>query len=416
MQYMLFLGAAAILLPLANSKDSDNPFFQEWDTPFAVPPFDRIKLEHYQPAFDEGMKLHRREIAAIVNQRSAPTFQNTVEAMDRSGQMLSRVANVFFSMKSSMTSDAMEGIARDVAPRLSQHQDEILLDSLLFQKVERVYQERDRLGLAPEPRRLLEQYYKDFVRGGAKLPSQQKERLKAINAELSLLSLKFGDNVLKEDNRFELVLGEKADLVGLPENVIAAAADAAAERGHKGQWAFTLHKPSMIPFLQYSPRRDLREKIYTAYLQPRQPRRRVGQQGDGVPHDRAAHGAGQTARLRDPRGVRPRREHGQDAGERAQAAGPTVAAGPGASREGKRPKCRRMIDEEGGRFKLQSWDWWYYAERVKKANYDLDEEMLRPYFNWRTCSTALSAWRRAVRIAVRQAFRHPQVPRRRRGV
>jgi len=364
---------------LTGSKRSSNPFFGEWDTPFEVPPFDEIKLEQYKPAFDEGMKQHKEEIEAIVENESEPTFENTIEAMDRSGAMLARVSRVFFAMRSSMTNDDIEAIAKDVAPRLSKHRDEIRLNDALFQKVRVVYEQRAKLDLTPEQDKLLEEYHKRFVRGGAKLPPEEKERVKELNAELSVLSLKFGENVLKENNRFELVIDDKADLDGLPSSVIAAAAETATERGHEGKWVFTLHKPSMIPFLQYSERRELREKIYKGYIN----------RGDNDDELDNKETLARMATLRIERaGLLGYETHAHYVLEENMAKKPENVYKlldelwkPALKRaKAEAADMQKMIDDEGGDFKLQSWDWWYYAERVKKAKYDLDEEMLRPYF------------------------------------
>ena len=367
------------VLALFASRASANPFFSEWDTPFAVPPFDKIKLEHYQPAFDEGMRLHEKEIAAIIENTDAPTFANTIEAMDRGGDMLDRVSHVFFSMRSSMTSEELEAIAKDVVPKLSQHQDEILLDDGLFQRVQAVYQQRERLDLTPEQQKLLEEYHKSFVRGGAKLPEDKKERLKQINVQLSLLSLKFGENVLKENNRFEMVVEEQSDLAGLPPGVIAAAAETATERGHQGKWVFTLHKPSLIPFIQYSEKRGLREKIYTAYINR-------GNHDDELDNKETL---AKMAALRVERAeLLGYKTHAHFVLEENMAKQPENVYKllgdlwkPALKRaKAEAAEMQKMIDREGGDFKLQSWDWWYYAERVKKAKYDLDENTLRPYF------------------------------------
>ena len=373
---LMSLTMTALMNPITYAA---NPFFSEWTTPFGVPPFDQIQIEHYVPAFEEAMKLHRQEIRAIVANQSAPTFSNTIEALDRSGAMLDRVRNVFFSMESSMSNDEIQAIARDMAPKLSQHRDEIRLDDQLFQRVKSVYDAKDQFDLTPEQGKLLKEFYKDFVRGGANLPADKKEELKEINARLSVLSVKFGDNVLKEDNRFELVIEDKADLAGLPDNVIAAAAEAADERDHSAKWVFTLHKPSMIPFLQYSQRRDLREKIYQAYIER-------GNHGDELDNNEIL---AETAVLRAKRArLLGYETHAHYVLEENMAKVPeNVYKLLG---EVWRPAIKRareeatamqqMIDQEGGHFKLASWDWWYYAEKVKKAKYDLDEEMLRPYF------------------------------------
>lgn len=383
MRLILALGAVALAMLLAGSKGSANPFLVKWDTPFGVPPFDGIKLEHYGPAFDEGMKLHRKEIEAITKDAASPTFENTVEALERSGERLSRVSRVFFAMRSSMTNEDIEAIAKDVAPKLSKHRDEIRLNDSLFRRVEAVYEQRDQLGLNPEQHKLLEEQYKDFVRGGAKLAADEKGRLKEINAELSLLSLKFGENVLKENNRFELVIEDKVDLAGLPAGVVAAAAEAAAEaaadRGHEGKWVFTLHKPSMIPFLQYSEKRGLREKIYKGYINR-------GNHGDELDNKEIL---AKMAALRVERAKLLGYEtHAHYVLEENMAKKPKNVYDlldqlwkPALKRaKSEAADMQKMIDEDGGGFRLASWDWWYYAERVKKAKYDLDEEMLRPYF------------------------------------
>jgi len=379
MKRVFILGAVGIPLLLTGSMASANPFSAEWDTPFGVPAFDKIKPEHYRPAFDEGITLHEKEIAAIIESGATPTFENTIEALERSGAMLDRVINVFFAMRSAMTSDEIEAIAKDVAPKLSKHRDGILLDDRLFQKVEAVYQRKGELGLTPEQAKLLEEHRKSFVRGGAKLAPDKKQELKDVNVELALLSLKFGENVLKENNRFEMVIEDKADLAGLPDSVVSAAADTAAERGHEGKWVFTLHKPSMIPFLQYSPKRGLREKIYKGYINR-------GNHGDELDNKETA---AKMAALRVQRAKLLGYEtHAHFVLEENMAKEPQAVCKlldelwkPALARaKAEAGEVQRMIDDEPGPFKLQSWDWWYYAEKIRKAKYALDEEMLRPYF------------------------------------
>jgi len=380
---LLILMAVAVTL-LTGSRSEANPFFTEWKTPFGVPPFDVIELEHYLPAFDEGMKQHDREIAAIVDNGAAPTFENTIEAMDRGGAVLNRVAHVFFAMKASMTNDRIEAIAKDMAPKLSKHSDAIVLSARLFQRVRAVYRQKDELGLTTEQSKLLEESYKSFVRGGAKWDAQKKERLKEINVQMSLLSLKFGENVLKENNRFEMVVDDDDDLVGLPSGVVAAAAETATERGHEGKWVFTLHKPSMIPLLQYSGRRELREKIYKGYIN----RGNHDDEFDNkktlaalaalrveraqlLGYETHAHFVLEECMAKEPENVYQLLD---------QLWPPALARAKVEAADMQKMIDENMIDGEGGQFKLQSWDWWYYAEKVKKAKYDLDEEMLRPYF------------------------------------
>jgi peptidyl-dipeptidase Dcp len=375
----LLLGIIALAVILTGSKQSANPFFSEFATPHGVPPFDEIVLAHYDEAFGEAMKRHNEEVNAIAVTRDRPTFENTIEALERSGAMLSRVSNVFFAMNSCMTNEDMQAIAKDVAPKLSAHYDEISLNEHVFAKVKSVYEQREHLDLTPEQNKLLEEQYKGFVRGGALLSKENKVRFKAINEKLSVLSLNFGENVLKENNKFELVIENEADLAGLPDNAIAGAAEAAVERGHEGKWVFTLHKPSMIPFLQYSKKRDLREKIYLAYINR-------GNNGDEL--DNKAILAEMVALRAERASLLGYETHAHYVLDDNMAKKPKNVykllneLWPPALERAKMElaEMQAIIDAERGGFELQSWDWWYYAEKLKKQKYDLDEEMLRPYF------------------------------------
>lgn len=396
-----------LLMTTTTAMASDNPFFSEWKTPFGVPPFPEIKLEHYAPAFEEGMKQQKREVAAIVENTAAPTFANTVEALDRSGDLLGKVSLVFFAMKSSMTNDDLEAVAKQVVPELSKHSDEILLNDALFRRIEAVYEQRNKLNLTGEQLRLLEEDYKNFVRGGAKLSPEKKARLTEINAELSLLSLSFGDHVLKENNRFEMVLDKEADLAGLPADVIAAAAETAKEKGHEGKWVFTLHKPSLIPFLQYSERRDLREKIYKGYIER-------GNHDDELDNKKIC---AQMAALRVEKAkLLGYPTHAHFVLEDNMAKEPEQVYEllhklwkPALARaKAEAADMQKMIDAESGGFKLQSWDWWYYAEKVKKAKYDLGETMLRPYLKLENVIDG--AFEVATRLYGLQFEKHPEVP------
>ncbi len=398
---------ATLLMTATSASASENPFFTEWNTPFGVPPFDQIKIEHYAPAFEAAMKQQKDEVAAIAGSPSAATFENTVEALERSGALLDRVANVFFAMKSSLTNDELEAVAKDIVPRLSKHSDEILLSDPLFRRIEAVCEKPDKSGLTAEQSRLLEESYKSFVRGGARLSPEKKARLTQINAELSLLGLDFAEHLLKENNRFELVIGDKANLDGLPEGVIAAAAETASGRGHEGKWVFTLHKPSMIPLLQYSSRRELRQKIYQAYIN-------CGNHDDELDNKKIC---ARMAALRV---------------EKAQLLGyhthahfvleENMANEPGkvyellrklwtpalARAKSEAAEMQKLIDAEDGRFELQPWDWWYYAEKVKKARYDLDETMLRPYLKLENVIDG--AFDVATRLYGLQFQKRPDVP------
>jgi peptidyl-dipeptidase Dcp len=375
----LLMAAAGCAKKTVETPAPANPFFSEFRTPFGVPPFDAIKPEHFMPAFDEGIADQKAEIEAIIQNTEPPSFPNTLEALDRSGALLKRVNAVFENLNSSNTSPELQQIAKDVAPKLAKHQDDIALDPGLFARVKSVYEGRGTLTLTPEQSRLLEETYKGFVRGGANLPPDKQSRFRQINEELAVLTVKFGENILKENDAFELVIDNKDDLAGLPAAVVAAAAQTAVERGKPGKWAFTLAKPSLIPFLQYSERRDLRERMFTAYIMR-------GNNGNEL--DNKAN-AVRIATLRV---------------ERANLLGyPTHAAYVLEENMAKTPEAvhaflekiwkpalakaraeaaemQAMIRAEGGDFELRPWDWWYYAEKLRKAKYDLDDSALRPYF------------------------------------
>ena len=272
---LIILAALAVLTvscakkeaPPAPPAPTENPFLSAWTTPFETPPFDKITTAHYMPAFEAGMAAHKKEIAAVINDPEPPTFANTIEALEKSGALLTKVANVFFNLTSADTNEEMQKIEAAVAPLLSKHQDDINLDPKLFARVKAIEDGKAQLTLTPEQAMLLDKTYKVFVRGGANLDEAKKAEFRTINEELSVLTQKFGENVLKEDNGFALVLDKPEDLAGLPEAVVQGAAEAAKRRSlGEGKWIFTLHKPSCIPFFQYSARRDLREKLFTAFI------------------------------------------------------------------------------------------------------------------------------------------------------
>jgi peptidyl-dipeptidase Dcp len=361
------------------ASESVNPFFSAWTTPFETPPFDQIKETHYLPAFQEGMARQKKEIEAIVIAADPATFANTVEALEKSGALLTRVSNVFFNLTSANTNDEMQKIESTVAPLLAKHQDDILLDPVLFARVKAVSGQRDKLNLTPEQARLLDKFYRNFVRGGANLDEARKAELRKVNQELSVLSVKFGDNVLKEDNNFALIIEMKEDLAGLPQAVIDGAAEAAKKRGLDGKWVFTLHKPSCIPFFQYSARRELREKLFKAFINR-------GNNDDAFDNKAIA---AKIAALREQRAVLlGYKTHADYVLEENMAKNPqgvfklldqlwTPAL---AMAKKEALELQGLIAKEGGSFKLEAWDWWHYAEKLKKAKYDLDDETLKPYF------------------------------------
>ena len=374
----LYIFIAGLLL-WSCSVQEENPLFSEFNTPFQVPPFDKIMEEHYMPAFKEGMKQQQKEIEAIVLNPETPTFGNTFEAMESSGALLRKVSNVFGVLNGSMTNEKMQKIAKEIAPLRSKHWDDILLNEKLFQRIKEVYGKKDKMNLTEEQQILLEKYYKDFVRSGAILDEEKKAKLREINQELSLLSVQFGENILKENNRFELIIDKEEDLAGLPQSVITGAVEAAVERGKEDKWVFTLHKPSMIPFLQYSEKRKLREEIFTAYISR-------GNNNDELDNKTIL---SRIAALRvEKANLLGYKTHADFVLENNMAKKPENVydfldqlwkpALKMAKAEAK--ELQEMIHKEGKDFALQPWDWWYYVEKLKKAKYDLDEEMLRPYF------------------------------------
>jgi peptidyl-dipeptidase Dcp len=366
-----------LCLPLAAA--ADNPFLSPHKTPFDTPPFDRIQLAHYLPAMQEGMNRQQAEIDAIVANPKAPTFENTIVAYDMSGQLLGEVSAVFYSLLSAATSQPMQDLANELAPLLSAHNDNIALNGRLFARIKAVYDRRQKLKLDEVQRYLLENTYRGFVRSGALLDEKQKERLREINKEHSLLALKFSDNVLAETNSSYIVIDGKDDLAGLPEGVVSEAADAAKAKNLEGKWVFTAQKTSWIPFLQYSPRRDLRHALYACFFM----------RGD---RDNDKDNKALLQRI-----LVLREERYRLLGYKTPAdyyLEPRMAKTPAAVSEflkrlwapslerakGEVAEMQRLIDQEQGGFKLEPWDWWYYAEKVRKAKYDLDDAALRPYF------------------------------------
>ncbi len=356
-----------------------NPFDTAWDTPFGTPPFEKIKVHHYKPALKKGMKLQKQAIDAIINNPETPDFENTIAALEFSGLQLMRVQDVFYNMTESMTNARMQAVEKEMAPLLSAHGDDILLNASLFARIKSVWEKRDQLDLTREQNKVLDDTYKNFVRNGANLNEADQAELRKINEELSVLSVQFGENVLKETNRFELVIDNQADLAGLPAAVISAASEAAEKKGYTGKWLFTIQKPSLIPFLQYSEKRDLREKMFKAYIMK-------GDHNDELDNKKIL---SRMASLRVKKAkLLGYPTYADFVLEKNMAKVPENVFRlldqlwkPALKRaRGEAGMLQEMIDEEGGGFKLKPWDWWYYAEKVKKAKYNLDEEALRPYF------------------------------------
>lgn len=374
----IILLAGLSLTGILSAKGGDNPLLKPYNTPFNVPPFDQIKTEHFMPAFEEGMKQHNAEIKAIVENKEAANFKNTIEALEKSGSLLNEVATVFYNLTSANTNKELQQISQKAAPLFSKHSDNISMNMDLFKKVKAVYQQKDKLKLTSEQSRLLDNTYKSFVRNGADLDAPKQAKLREINEKLSLAELKFGENLLAETNGFQLILDKKEDLAGLPQSLIDAAADDAAKAGHKGKWMFTLQNPSVMPFLQYSSRRDLREKMYKGYSSR-------GNQDNKYDNKKI---------INDITNLRIERSNLLGFNSYADyVLEETMAKTPAnvyklmdqiwapaleASKK-EAAALQTMIDAEGGNFKVEPWDWRYYTEKLRKEKYDLDEEQIRPY-------------------------------------
>lgn len=262
----LILLLTPVLFMITNTActESENPFFQTYNTPHQTAPFKKIKLAHYEPAFAEGMKQQMKEIDEITSNTELPTFENTIVALEQTGELLNRVAGVFYNLTSAETNDEMELLAQKIVPMLTEHSNYINLNEALFARVKAVYEQKDNLSLSEEQAKLLENTYIGFIRRGANLKGEEKERYKALSTQLSTLSLQFGERNLKETNSYQLVINNKEQLSGLPDGIIEAAAETAKEKGVDG-WVFTLNAPSYVPFMKYADSRELRKELYMAY-------------------------------------------------------------------------------------------------------------------------------------------------------
>ena len=375
----LFFALMIGTIMVACTAKTDNPFFQSYENEFGAPPFDKIKTEHYMPAFTEGMKQHQAEIDSIANNTEAPTFANTIEKMDFSGELLKKVSSAFFNVQSADTNDDLDSIAKEITPELTAHNDNIYLNDKLFQRVKTLYDNRTNLGLTAEQNRLLEKYYKNFIRSGAALNETQKAGLREINKELSSAELNFAQNVLAETNAYQKFVTSKDELKGLPEGVIQAAAEGAKEAGKEGQWLFTTQKSSFIPVLQYGENRELRKELLMAYT-------------TRCNHDNANDNKKLINTI-----MKLRVKKAQLLGFESPAAfilDNTMAKTPEAvysflqtvwtpavaKAKVEAAELQKMMDAEKKGEKLEAWDWWYYTEKLRKEKFDLNEEELKPYF------------------------------------
>ena len=381
MKKSLFTIAVASLVVMSackNRDNMDNPFFSDWGTPYNIPAFEKIKPEHYMPAFEEGMRRQNAAIDSIVNNPEPATFENTIEAYEYSSPLLDEVGGVFFNLAESNNTEKMQKLAEKIMPKLSEHSDNIALNAKLFARVKSVYDQRDSLNLEPEQRRLLEETYKGFVRSGANVPEEKQERFREINSQLASLTLRFGNNQLKATNDFRLVL-EKEQLGGLTPSQIETAKEAAdADKKTKGKYVITLDNPSLMPFLTYSSDRELRHQIWEAYS------------------TRCTNGKYDNRAIIDSI-VNLRLERAQILGFDSYAdyvLDDCLAKTPQAvysllmqvwrpalaKAKAECAEYQQMIQADGDTFALQPWDWRYYSERLRKERYNLDEDSIRPYF------------------------------------
>mgnify|MGYP000501034551 FL=1 len=375
----IFILATSCMMYSCTTQTETNPFVSEFQTEHGVPPFDKIKLEHYEPAFLKGIEEQNANIDAIVNNSEAPTFENVIVALDNSAPILDRVSAIFYNMTDAEKTPGLNELSIKIAPTLSEHSDNISLNQELFKKVNAVYQQKESLKLTTEQERLLEETYKDFVRSGANLSPEKQARLREINKQLSTLGLTFSDNILNENNAFKLYIDKEEDLAGLPEWFRQSAAEEAKADGQEGKWLFTLGNASRLPFLQYSENRPLREQIYKAYINR-------GNNNDKNDNKKI---------ITDIVSLRL---------EKAQLLGfdcysnfvldNTMAKSsatvmdflnnlwsyslPKAKAEA--ADLQKIMEKEGKGEKLEAWDWWYYTEKLRKEKYNLEEDEIKPYF------------------------------------
>ncbi len=367
------------VLAIGCSSQTENILLEDWETPFETPPFDGIKDEHFMPALLAAMEIEKAEVEAIADNDQEPTFENTIVALEESGELLERVDRVFSALNSANTNEELQKISKEVAPLQAKHNDDINLNEELFARVKQIYEEKESLGLTTEQDTLLENYFLGFVRSGASLNDEDKDKLRKINEELSNLYVNFRQNHLKQTNAIALVVDKDEDLAGLPDGVVQAAAEMAEARGMEGKWVFTLQKPSFIPFLVNSEKRNLREIVFKAYINR-------GNNNDGFDNKKLI---SRVAALRASRAnLLGYKTHADFVLERNMAENPKNVYEflndlwkPALERsKAEVADMQAIVNREGHNFKLQAWDWWHYAEKVKKEKYALDDAMLRPYF------------------------------------
>ena len=369
----------------SNIEAMENPFYKDYTTKFEIPPFGEIDESHFMPAFIKGMEEHNAEIKSIIENSNKPSFENVIIAMERSGSLLDKVSSVFFNLSGSTTNPKIQEIEKDISPKLSEHFDSISLNPDIFQKVKILWEDIDNLDLSKEEKKILEESYKRFVRNGALLEGSKKERYAEINQEVTKLSVQFSQNLLAETNDFEIIL-EEGDLAGLPDDIINLAQQEAENKfkkteddKYKGKFVFTPQRSSMYPFLTYSTRRDLREKLYNGYIL----------RGDNNNEYDNKDITSKIASLRvEKANILGFDTHAHYVLDNTMAKTPQAVYGllnqlwtPALNRaKNELKEMQDLVEEEGQNFKIASWDWWHYSEKVRKEKYDLDEEEIKNYF------------------------------------
>ena len=374
-----------------STSESQNPFLSEFQTPYATPDIQKIKIEHYEPAFLAGIEQQNKEVKAIANNPEQPTFENTVEALDHSGDILSRVSGVFFALTEADTNDQLMELEEKFGPMLADHNDTIYLDKNLFKRVARLHDQEKAgdLHLTTEQHFLLDKHYKLFLRSGIALDSAGQERLRAINQELSLLTIAFDNHILAENNAFELWVDRQEDLAGLPASVIAGAAEEARAKGKEGKWLFTLQESSRLPLLQYAQNRELRKQMYQAYIS-------MGNRDDDNDNKEVLRKI-LTLRL-EKANLMGFKNYASYVLDENMAKTPEAVMDflhelwtyslENAKKE--RVELQHIMDREGKNEKLEAYDWWYYAEKLRQEKYDLNEDEIKPYFSLEDVHQGLS--------------------------
>lgn len=381
---LLICGFAVIAMSGCKNKpmvvaDTANPFYSVFNTPFDVPPFEKIKDVHYVPAFEKGMAEGRRDLAKILQNNEEASFVNTIDPLDTMGKLLTKVSAVFFSQTSANTDDTLQKIEIEISPKLSAYRDEIFLNPVLFKRVKSIYENQPKFNLDEEQKFLLENLYKSFVRNGANLSVTDQDTLKKLNQDISVLTVTFSQNVLTETNKFKLVIDKADDLKGLPQTVKDGAALVARKDSLDGKWVFTTQKPSMLPFLTYDDNRELRKKLYDAYLTR-------GNHNDKLDNKKLLAGiVSFRARRAKLLGYK---SHADLNLENRMAKTPANVYAlldklwnPALKVAGEELKeMQKIVDRDDAKYKIEPSDWWYYAEKLRKEKYSLNDSELRPFF------------------------------------